>query len=224
MSDALPPAPPADEPGLTPPGPPSPSGPAAPVPYTRPRWVVPVVIVAAVVALGSLAAAVTLIVRGAGTYTANGVTLHYPKSWKQGPTRFAAQSGDAVWSEGFSPTGGVDAVTVTGYRLKADVSSVSPAALENELDGVVNDLARQLGGTVTASPTPVQVAGLQGYRSTLDLTIEGQPVTTELTMLFHGQDQFNIECQSTASHSQEINAGCDQVKSSFALSGSSPAP
>ena len=166
-----------------------------------------------------IAALVVLaIVLHPGKYSDHGVAFDYPTSWKHGQTQFAAQSGSAVWSQSFSPgSSSTEGVTVSQYALKADVSSVSPDAVQAEVTALVGNRAQQLNGSVVGDLKPAQVGGMQGYEVTINATIEGQALTVDLTLLFKGKTQYNIGCQATSANQDEISKGCTQIKNTFVV-------
>ena len=220
---------------LPPPRPERPAVPAHPTLPPQPGWrpastVPPVAaarkspgrrflyIVLGAIALGIAGLIVLGLVLHPGKYSAHGVAFNYPIKWVHGQTKFAAQSGSAVWSESFGPSSIPRVgVTVSQYSLQADVSTVSPDAVKAEVTALVDNLAQQLNGTVTRGISSVQMAGMQGYEVTLNATIQGQAVSVDLTMLFRGKTQYNIGCQATSLDLGDVAEGCSQIKSSFTV-------
>lgn len=221
MSDVIPPPPPEI--------PPHQGVPAAPAigPPSEPRKRSPILIVGIVVGVIVLLGAAAFFASSQGdygSYTANGVTFQYPSSWVHGPSTLVAQRGTSVWSETFGPTNGPSSVIVTQYTLNTDISQVSAAAAQREVTDLVRGLAQDAGGELTTEATPTSIGTLNGYQVSFTAQVNGSPVDIELTTLFHGTAQYNINCQHTDAEAAEIAQGCAQIKSTFALTGESPAP
>jgi hypothetical protein len=221
MSDVIPPPPPEIPPDQEIPA--SPSIVPAPEPRKRSPILIVGIVVGVIVLLGA-AGFFALRSKGDGTYTANGVAFQYPGSWVHGPSTLVAQRGTSVWSETFGPTDGPSSVIVTQYTLNTDISQISAAAAQREVTDLVRGLAQGAGGELTSEATPTTIGMLNGYQVSFTAQVNGTPVDIELTTLFHGTAQYNINCQHTDAEAAEIAQGCAQVKSTFALTGESPAP
>jgi hypothetical protein len=225
MSDPMPPPPPGSE---TP----------EPAPQASPqrRGKGPVLIAAGLVIL--IAAAVIIVVTrpksstsatasrpaptspvaGGQLYAANGVNLSFPEAWVHGPSILVNQTKPSVWSETFSPKLGIpEGVVVTEYLLNGDSSHVSPEALETELKNLATSLAQGSGGEVTSDVTPTTVGTLTAYEVSFTATLKGVQYTLDLTVVFHGADQYNINCQSSAAEAATIAPGCQMVKDTFQI-------
>jgi hypothetical protein len=113
---------------------------------------------------------------------------------------------------------------VTQYALLTDISQVSAADAQAEVAQLVQGLAQDAGGDLTSDVTPTSVGSLDGYGVSFTAEVNGTAYDVNLTILFHGTAQYNISCQYTDTSQVEITQGCDQVLSTFALTGESPAP
>lgn len=220
MSDVIPPPPPESTTGQGVPAPP----PAVETPRKRSPLLIVGIVVALLAAAGVAAFFALHSDEGDGTYTANGVTFQYPSAWIHGPSVFLAESGPNVWSETFAPSNGPASVIVSQYTLKVDISTVSAAAAEQEVTALVSGLAKDAGGEITSPVKPTTVGALDGYAVSFTAEVKGTPYDVDMTILFHGTAQYNINCQSSDETRTEIDAGCQQVLSTFALTGESPAP
>jgi hypothetical protein len=216
MSDIVPP-PPLDPPGTPPPAPPVEGA------GTR-RGIVILVVVVALVAItagilyGTSQGGGTEDAPAAGTYADHGVTFRYPPAWSTSKTVFTShQGGSALWSESFGPAPGPSQVIVSGYRINVDFASVPQAAALRQITQLVQQLASGAGGHIIDPPAPATLAGLDGFRSTFQATIGSATVTVELTIVFDGKDQYNIQCQYDEASFDEIDAGCRQVRDTFRL-------
>lgn len=161
---------------------------------------------------------------GTKTYADNGVSLSYPSGWGHGPSILATETASSLWSETFAPAGGPDGVLVTQYRLDTEVSDLPATVLEARLKTTVSGLAQGAGGRLTSEVTPTTVGTVPGYQVAFTASLEGKPYTVELTMLFVGLDQYNINCQYSDATSQQIKVGCEQVKDTFRVTGSTASP
>jgi hypothetical protein len=220
MSQTPPPPPPAQEPGSAPPqAPVAPAEAAPPAPKRRTGWIIAGV-VAAVVVLGLIA--LVVVFGGQNTYEGNGVTFDYPATWAvDDAAEFQTQAGDATWTVAVGPESGSDAVVVSSYALRSDVGSVSPADLRAELENTFGGLVTQAGGQVTEPLSEATMGGLDGYSITFTTPdTEGGDLTTELTAVFEGSTQWNVQCQSHADSADEIQEGCTAIHDSFEVTAS----
>ena len=157
-------------------------------------------------------------VAGGQLYAANGVSLSFPSAWVHGPSILVNQTKPSVWSETFSPKLGIpEGVVVTEYLLNANSSLVSPEALETELRNLATSLAQGSGGEVTSDVTPTKVGTLTAYEVSFTATLKGAQYTLDLTTVFYGAHQYNINCQSSAAESATIAPGCQMVKDTFQI-------
>ena len=108
----------------------------------------------------------------------------------------------------------LDQVTITQYVLKKTL----PAGVngnQNEVDRIVKSLTRQAKGSAGDSK-PVKFGGLPGYQYTINYPGgKGITLTNKLTFLFKAHNEFQINCQSTPAHMDELNDGCDEILGSL---------
>jgi hypothetical protein len=192
---------------------------APPARKRRTGWIVAGV-VAGVVVLGFIA--LVVVFGGQNTYEGNGVTFDYPAAWAvDDAAEFQTQAGDATWTVAVGPESGSDAVIVSSYALRSDVGSVSPEDLQAELENTFGGLVTQAGGQVTEPLTEATMGGLDGYSITFTTPdTQGGDLTTELTAVFEGRTQWNVQCQSHADSADEIQEGCTAVRDSFEVTAS----
>jgi hypothetical protein len=152
-----------------------------------------------------------------GRFTGHGVSLDYPPGWDAGPTLFLAESATADWSESFVPFDGPQGVSVTAYRLTDDVTPASVEQAHAKLEALVEDLATDQRGRVTDQLAPVTVGGIDGYHASFTAFVNGVEMTDDLTMLFFGDRQWNIQCQYDERGASAVTSGCRKVKASFVV-------
>ena len=155
---------------------------------------------------------------GGQTFADHGVTFQFPSGWIHGESILSNQVGTSLWSETFAPKPlDPNGVVVTQYRLTQDLSSLPPSALESQLRQLVT---QSLGGRNMSGVAQTTVGSMPAYRVTFDAEANGVQYAVELTMIFDGLDQYNINCQSSSTATTDIQPGCRQIKSTFRITGS----
>lgn len=171
--------------------------------------------------VGALAAALvtsaTLAIAGCGESEKNFATptypftFDYPSGWKL--TRNAAftyGSGSGERSLSIALKEPYDQVTITQYKLR---KTLPPGVNGNqrEVDRIVARLTRQANGTASDAQV-VKFGGIPGFQYVVEYTSpEGKELRNTLTFLFKGDDEFQINCQSTPENREDLEQGCEQV-------------
>jgi hypothetical protein len=158
---------------------------------------------------------------GGTTYEQNGVRFTYPPGWTEGPTSTSGSVGaPPLWTDGFSPPSGssYDIVIVSAYNL-GDAGSLDPSRQQTLVKNLTNALLSSLHGSLTADVAPVAIGPETGYHSLMSVTLQGVPVAVDFNVLFHGSTEYTIVCQSTSSATDEVAAGCGQIRSTFQIVG-----
>ena len=94
-------------------------------------------------------------------------------------------------------------------RLNVAVTKANLDAAKREFDALVGKADPSASG----EPTEVATFPALEYRPiAVDSIPDGESV---ITFLFHGRDEFVINCQSTPDHRSEIDAACDQALSTL---------
>jgi hypothetical protein len=142
-------------------------------------------------------------------------TFSYPSGWKL--TRNAAfnyGSDAGVRSVSVSLKDPYDQVTITQYKLKKTL----PAGINGnqaEVDRIVARLAKQANGTASDAKT-VTYGGIPGYQYVVEYPAsDGSTLRDTLTFLFSGQDEFQVNCQSSPKNRAALDAGCNQILGSL---------
>ncbi len=99
----------------------------------------------------------------------------------------------------------VNAVVVSRYDIGVAIDRGNLAQVRSELDGIVKRLFRG-----RARGTRVKRGGLPGfeYRVPIAKPVKARSV---LTFLFDGRREYELNCQSTPEHRQELLRACDQI-------------
>ncbi len=201
------------------PGPPTTSAAPPSGPARTWVWIVAGVLalVLAIVAVRALTGGST---EGASHFSGHGISFRYPVEWHDlGPASFEVNSGDVRWSESFGVEPGSNGTIVTEYALKKDVSSVSDAALQAELDRLFTSTVSQAGGELIEPLAPTTINGMPGYRVSFTSTTGGVDLTTDMVLVFQGLQQWNIQCQYVAADRQDVLPGCQQIWDTFTIEG-----
>lgn len=102
-------------------------------------------------------------------------------------------------------------ILVQRYDIEATVTDSNLDQVKRQLDAL---LSKYVSGTST---TPTEVAGLPA------LTADGVPVATvsegesRFVFFFDGDVEYELNCQSTPAHRDEIEAACDQALETLSL-------
>ena len=153
----------------------------------------------------------------AATYDDNGVTFEYPADWDEFPAEAAATStgSNEIWSATVGPDK-TNLVNVTAYQLNLEVNEENFESIETELDQVIQDVVDQAGGEITAGPDPDEIAGYLAYTYRWEgVEVDDEPKDSSAYFLFAGDVEYFFNCQYSDDTVEEIQAGCDQVLSSF---------
>ncbi len=103
--------------------------------------------------------------------------------------------------------GNHDLLVMTRFRLKIPVTAGNLAGLRGAFDALISSaFSRQMSSTVTSagglpalSYRPVPVVGL------------GVPATSRVTLVFFGQDEYELNCQYTRAAQASVTAACDEM-------------
>jgi hypothetical protein len=143
-------------------------------------------------------------------------TFEYPGAWtltRSAPPNYGT-SANGLRSVSVALKEPFDQVTITQYKLKKKL----PAGVngnQNEVDRIVKSLSHQAKGTAGDSKA-VKYGGLPGYQYVIQYPAgEGVKLNNKLTFLFKAQNEFQINCQSSAKNADELNDGCDEILESL---------
>lgn len=143
-------------------------------------------------------------------------SFDYPAGWTltRGASFNYGASDSAVRSVSVALKEPFDQVTITQYKLKktlpAGVNGYQP-----EVDRIVARLTKQAKGSASDAKV-VKYGGIPGYQYVVEYPgAENVTLQNKLTFLFQGQNEFQINCQSSPDKREELNKGCDQVLGSL---------
>jgi hypothetical protein len=150
---------------------------------------------------------------------AYGYAFDYPGSWTL--TRSSAFTPGSATNGEQSVTVALkepyDQATLARYKLK---KTLPAGANGNALEAnrVVQRLALRAKGAAEPGKA-VKYGGTPGYQFTLAYPAgNGTRLTNQLTLLFRGNDEFQISCQFTTQGRSELLDGCDQILRSLKFS------
>jgi hypothetical protein len=150
------------------------------------------------------------------SHTAHDVSFATPTGWHEFPqATFRAQEGAPLRTR----TVGVDSnnlVVIQTYLLNVKVDAGNLDSIRSQVDSLMHQLTAESGGSILSGPVPTTLGGLPGFQyqvSTLDPS--GIRVESRVVFAFLEQTEYFMNCQHTATHAAEIEAGCDQISRSF---------
>ncbi|MBJ7346988.1 MAG: hypothetical protein JHC87_00285 [Thermoleophilaceae bacterium] len=141
-------------------------------------------------------------------------SFEYPSGWttsRNAAFVYGAGSGERSVAVAYKAPN--DQVVVTQYKLQKTLPK-GIVANQKEVDRIVSKLTKQAGGTASDARV-VKYGGLPGYQYIIEYQQGGVPLRNTLTFLFGGDDEFQINCQSSEKNREEIQKGCDQVLSTL---------
>jgi hypothetical protein len=152
------------------------------------------------------------------TFSGHNVSFEYPGSWKavQLQTKTASQ-GTALWTESF----GVNTASFATVAQYPENISITPSNIDqhtSELTTQMQNLFTQAGGSMQSGPTKMTLGGFPalGYSGTA-VNPDAVSVKNRIVLAFNGKTEYLVNCQSTGQSSGTIDAGCDQIISTFAV-------
>jgi hypothetical protein len=179
-----------------------------------------------------------------GQFGGHGVTFSYPQSWLHEPGTFQFQAGNARWTEFFAPVPAAttppadpsqpappptlpptgpqnDLIAVASYRTNVSITKKNLARYRPLIKLFVQQLTTQAHGRLLSGPARTTMARLPGYRFQITAVLQdGTTVESRLVLVFKKRTEYFLNCQHVQDGplAAEVEAGCDQVMSSFRLS------
>jgi hypothetical protein len=104
-----------------------------------------------------------------------------------------------------------DLIILQSFTLKAEIN-------ESNLDVIQKELTRlldQVDPGTTLKPT--RVAGLLGLTGELSTVPDVEDGHSTLTFFFDGDQEYEINCQSTPDHRDDVDAACTQALDTLKL-------
>jgi hypothetical protein len=96
-------------------------------------------------------------------------------------------------------------ILVSRYDLDTAVSSANVARIKPEVDAVVSQAVGR-----TLSGAELEIGPLPGYEYRFGLDSQ-PPVRSRLIVLFDGETEYTLNCQSTQDLRDEIDAACERA-------------
>jgi hypothetical protein len=152
---------------------------------------------------------------GTNTFHGHGVTFDYPGGWKvlSDLTVPATQSGSSRDAVGIDAS---DSVVLVISHVKVPVTPANIATVRQTIAQALSQGAAQTGGIVNEQPSGLTVGGLPGFEMRIrGVRLSGVQVDSRFVVAFKGTTEYLLNCESTPSHSAEVEKGCQQVVDSF---------
>jgi hypothetical protein len=151
------------------------------------------------------------------TYSENDVTFDYPEEWQEFSADAAASSmgSNELWDTTVGPDD-TNLVNITAYQLNIEVTDENIADIEQELDGVIQQVVDQAGGTIASGPTQSTLAGFPAYEYEWNgVQVDGEAKDSRAIFLFNGDVEYFLNCQYSAETEEDVLAGCQLVLDTF---------
>jgi hypothetical protein len=152
------------------------------------------------------------------TFDGHGVSFEYPSDWK--PINISGESasqGSEVWSEAVGIDDG-NFVLVRQYGVNLSITPSNIDQHTSELTTQIQSLFTQAGGSMQSGPTKLTMGGFPalGYSGTA-VNPQAVSVKTRIVLAFNGTTEYFVNCQSTGTDASALDAGCDQIVSTFTV-------
>lgn len=154
------------------------------------------------------------------TYSANDVSFDYPENWEEFSANAAASSmgSNEQWDATVGPDD-TNLVNITAYQLNVEVTEENLSDIEAELDGVINQVVSQAGGSIASGPTATTLAGFPAYEyEWQDVDVDGDPKDSRAIFMFNGDLEYFMNCQYSTDNEEDILAGCQLILDTFEAS------
>lgn len=154
------------------------------------------------------------------SYSENEVTFEYPEDWDEFPADAAASSmgSNELWDATVGPDD-TNLVNITAYQLNVEVTEENIPEIETELDGVINQVVSQAGGTIASGPTQTTLAGFPAYEYNWEgVDVDGEAKDSRAIFLFNGNLEYFLNCQYSTEFEEDVLAGCELILETFEAS------
>lgn len=132
-----------------------------------------------------------------------GITFKYPEPFKQiAAVTFQKSAGSKAVARGAVALDKVNLIIVSRYNLRVAITAGNLAKFKREVDSVI----AQLAGKPVSGKRTVH-GGLPGYEYVISLTSPARAVS-RMSVLFDGDVEYLINCQSTPPQRTKLDAGC----------------
>jgi hypothetical protein len=159
----------------------------------------------------------------AGTYEGDGFSFSYPGyAWVELESRLPEPAVTPEVALGLpQPNENIPSLNLMNVTVgqapqpitKEDIPDAMPT-----FRAFIRQLAEREGGRVVVKPAETTLDGLPGFDAEISGSVSGNPVRIRTTFAWEGRTQYQVNCQYTLSHAEEMLSGCDQVLESFQVS------
>ena len=156
---------------------------------------------------------------GLTTFNGHNVSFSYPAGWQPIPIgQESGSQGTPLWSEAF----GVDDASFVLVRQYNQTLAITASNIDqhtSELTAQIQALYTQAGGSMQSGPTKLTMGGFPalGYSGTA-VNPSAVSVKDRIVLAFNGTTEYFVNCQSTGTSTSTVDAGCDEIISTFRAS------
>lgn len=151
------------------------------------------------------------------TFHSHGISFQYPGNW----IAFDAQAPDPQQgsTQKSQDVVGLDDLNIVSITAQfAPQSDRGFSVWDQRVMSQFSDAFLQNGIEVRSGPEKILLGGEKGLRwKVRQPSGIGYVLETTLVVMFRGDTEYYVRCQHTAARAEEMDRGCDQVLSSFAL-------
>lgn len=168
---------------------------------------------------------------GAAHYenTELGFAFDYPDDWERIRVPVTAEEvgeietiASVVLGTIVEDTGELNGISINVHRLEAAVPEEALDEFLLEFDGMVTQLAGQVGGALEERDW-TELGGRTARRYVMNFPYEGLvPSTSEYVITVREEHQFELNCQAEQERFEDVRAGCQVVFESFEFTARSP--
>ncbi len=168
------------------------------------------VMVLGLAVIGAVVVGTSLVSRAEpGLYERKGISFRYPAAWSREAFTFSENIGSAPeFTEALTPDHR-GAITISAYALSPPINDA--ANILPDMERMGEQLATSANGELVEPPSATTIGGLPAITMRVATHLQGGEGAIRVIAIFAGDTQWGIQCESDATDSTEIEAGCDQV-------------
>jgi len=155
-----------------------------------------------------------------GVFSGSGVTFDYPQTWRTLPQPAAPEQGPGPVGRIVLGTGtGTDRVLVEAFRLAAPITDSTKAVFLAQVSQEVSAFASAEQGTLRSKVTATTLGSLPAYTARAEWPGPGGvTMVGRFYFAYQGYAVYEVSCQRATTAPAEIDAGCDQIVTTFRAS------
>lgn len=152
------------------------------------------------------------------SFSANGISLNYPKTWQKQTGSFTPPAGiDLLWTQGFTLDFDNGAGVAAANIGTAVPEQLLEAVARQNLEPAIRSAVEAAGGSLTG-PAKIEISGRTALSYEISGVSFGRAVSdVSLAAIPSGTIIYFIACQKTPEHAEEVDAGCQTIRESFTI-------